>query len=85
MFDIESAEDAEAAMKAIVDYNSAVHAKKGSFKRRRIGFGARPGILVIDMANAWTRPGTPYHCDEMETPSPRWPTSIRPGQTPTLA
>jgi nicotinamidase-related amidase len=66
-FEISSAADAEAAMRAVVDYNASVHLQKGSFMRRRLGFGARPAILVIDMANAWTRPGTPYYCDDMET------------------
>ena len=66
-FEITSWEDAEAAMQAIVDYNAALHRGKGSFMRRRIGFGTKPAILVIDMANAWTRPGTPYTCDGMDT------------------
>lgn len=54
-------------MRAIVDYNAKAHAAKGSFVRRRVGFGAWPAILVIDMANAWTQAGTPYQCDDMET------------------
>jgi nicotinamidase-related amidase len=66
-FEITCAADAEAAMRAVVDYNASLHRGKGSFMRRRLGFGARPGILVIDMANAWTKAGTPYQCDDMET------------------
>ena len=34
---------------------------------RRIGFGKRPALINIDLANAWTRPGYPFTCDGMET------------------
>ena len=33
---------------------------------RRIGFGERPALVNIDLANAWTRPGNPFTCDEMD-------------------
>jgi nicotinamidase-related amidase len=33
---------------------------------RRIGFGQRPALVVIDLANAWTRPGNPFTCDGMD-------------------
>ena len=33
---------------------------------RRSGFGARPAILNIDLANAWTRPGHRFSCDDMD-------------------
>ena len=33
---------------------------------RRVGFGERPALLNIDLANAWTRPGNPFSCDGME-------------------
>lgn len=29
----------------------------------RIGFGKRPALVTVDLANAWTRPGSPYSCD----------------------
>lgn len=66
MIEIKSREEAEAAMRAVVDYNAELHKDKGSFLRPRMGFGAKPAVLVIDLANAWTRPGTPYYCDEMD-------------------
>jgi maleamate amidohydrolase len=34
---------------------------------RRIGFGKRPALLNIDLANAWTQPGFPFTCDGMDT------------------
>jgi maleamate amidohydrolase len=33
---------------------------------RRIGYGSRPALLVIDMAKAWTTPGGPFYCDGMD-------------------
>ncbi len=34
---------------------------------RRIGYGKRPAIINIDLANAWTRPGHAFSCDGMDT------------------
>jgi maleamate amidohydrolase len=33
---------------------------------RRIGFGTRPALVNIDLANAWTRPGNAFTCDGMD-------------------
>ena len=32
--------------------------------QRRIGFGSRPAVISVDLANAWTRPGNPFTCDQ---------------------
>ncbi len=34
--------------------------------QRRIGFGQRPALINIDLANAWTRPGYAFSCDNMD-------------------
>ena len=34
--------------------------------QRRIGFGSRPALVHIDLANAWTRPGHAFSCDGMD-------------------
>lgn len=34
--------------------------------QRRIGFGRRPALVSIDLANAWTRPGNPFTCDKID-------------------
>jgi N-carbamoylsarcosine amidase len=34
--------------------------------QRRVGFGERPALINIDLANAWTRPGNPFTCDGMD-------------------
>src|SRR3712207_8656865 len=33
---------------------------------RSVGFGERPALINIDLANAWTRPGNPFSCDGMD-------------------
>jgi len=48
--------------------------------QRRIGFGRRPAIVSVDLANAWTRPGNPFTCD-ME----KMDTEIMPGMQRLLA
>ena len=40
--------------------------KERGFKRR-VGYGTRPAVIHIDMANAWTRPGHQFSCKNMET------------------
>ncbi len=34
--------------------------------QRRVGFGKRPALVNIDLANAWTQPGNAFSCDGME-------------------
>jgi nicotinamidase-related amidase len=35
--------------------------------QRRIGWGRKPALVNIDLANAWTREGYPFTCEGMET------------------
>jgi nicotinamidase-related amidase len=34
--------------------------------QRRIGFGSKPALINVDLANAWTQPGNPFTCDKMD-------------------
>ena len=34
--------------------------------QRRIGFGRKPALINVDLANAWTRPGNPFTCDDID-------------------
>lgn len=34
--------------------------------KHRVGYGTRPAIIHIDMANAWTRPGHNFTCKNMD-------------------
>ena len=34
--------------------------------QRRVGFGTRPALINVDLANAWTRPGNPFTCEHID-------------------
>jgi nicotinamidase-related amidase len=44
--------------------DSALYQSRGF--QRKIGFGRRPALINIDLANAWTRPGNAFTCDNMD-------------------
>ncbi len=44
------------------DASSKIYRERGF--QRRIGFGSRPALVSVDLANAWTRPGNPFTCDQ---------------------
>ncbi|MET0676618.1 MAG: isochorismatase family protein [Bradyrhizobium sp.] len=44
------------------DASSKIYKERGF--QRRIGFGKRPALVSVDLANAWTRPGNPFTCDQ---------------------
>lgn len=52
------------ALERIFSADSAVYQQRGF--QRRVGFGERPALINIDLANAWTRPGNPFSCDGMD-------------------
>lgn len=41
---------------------SALYKERGF--QRRIGWGKKPALVSVDLANAWTRPGNPFTCDQ---------------------
>lgn len=45
--------------------DSAEYAERGF--QRRVGYGTRPAVIHIDMANGWTRPGHTFSCAHMDT------------------
>jgi len=53
------------ALQTIFSVDSELYRSRGFM--RRIGFGERPALIHIDLANAWTRPGNAFSCDRMET------------------
>ncbi|MEZ5667209.1 MAG: isochorismatase family protein [Alphaproteobacteria bacterium] len=49
-------------LQAAFEAASALYKERGF--QRRIGFGRRPALVSVDLANAWTRPGNPFTCDQ---------------------
>ena len=41
-----------------------IYGKRGF--QRRIGFGRKPALINVDLANAWTRPGNPFTCENID-------------------
>lgn len=52
------------ALERIFSADSSVYQQRGF--QRRVGFGERPALINIDLANAWTRPGNLFSCDQMD-------------------
>ena len=57
--------DVQQALETIFSTDSALYQQRGF--QRRVGFGRRPALIHIDLANAWTRPGNAFSCDGMDT------------------
>lgn len=34
--------------------------------QRRVGFGKKPALISVDLANAWTHPGNPFTCEHID-------------------
>jgi N-carbamoylsarcosine amidase len=58
------ADDITGALESIFSADSELYQGRGF--QRRIGFGERPALVNIDLANAWTRPGNAFTCDGMD-------------------
>ena len=57
-------DDINAALDRIFSADSELYRGRGFM--RRIGAGARPALVNIDLANAWTRPDNPFTCEGMD-------------------
>ena len=54
----------ERMLQQIFAADSAIYGERGF--QRRVGFGARPALVNIDLANAWTQPGHAFSCEGMD-------------------
>jgi len=54
----------EATLQKAFDESTRIYRARGF--QRRIGFGSRPALISVDLANAWTRPGNPFSCERMD-------------------
>ncbi|MGH3011308.1 MAG: isochorismatase family protein [Gaiellaceae bacterium] len=61
-------EDVTEALARIFSVDSELYQGRGFM--RRVGFGERPALVNIDLANAWTRPGNAFTCDGMDVVIP---------------
>jgi len=57
-------DDVKAALETIFDADTGIYRTRGF--QRRVGFGQRPALVHIDLANAWTKPGHAFSCDGMD-------------------
>ena len=51
--------DIRAMLEEIFSADTSIYRQRGF--QRRVGFGMRPALVHIDLANAWTRPGNAVH------------------------
>ena len=58
------AEDVKDALTRVFAADSELYQDRGF--QRRIGYGKRPALINIDLANAWTREGYAFTCDGMD-------------------
>ncbi len=57
-------EDLDRILQQAFDASTKIYRERGF--QRRIGFGQRPALISVDLANAWTRPGNPFTCDKID-------------------
>jgi nicotinamidase-related amidase len=57
-------DDVTRALDTIFSADSELYRNRGFM--RRVGFGERPALINIDLANAWTRPDNPFTCEGMD-------------------
>lgn len=57
-------EEVRKALEVIFAADSEIYQSRGF--QRRIGFGKRPALVHIDLANGWTKPGHAFSCDGMD-------------------
>lgn len=52
----------ERMLQSAFDASTKLYQERGF--QRRVGFGSKPALVSVDLANAWTRPGNPFTCDQ---------------------
>ncbi len=55
-------QDLMSMLEQAFDESTKLYQERGF--QRRVGFGKKPALVSVDLANAWTRPGNPFTCDQ---------------------
>lgn len=58
-------QEIKAALDKVFAADTALYQNRGF--QRRIGWGKKPALVNIDLANAWTREGNAFTCEGMDT------------------
>lgn len=59
-----SVDDLDRILQEAFDASTRIYQERGF--QRRIGFGRKPALISVDLANAWTRPGNPFTCEKVD-------------------
>ncbi len=54
----------DAVLQQAFDESTRIYKERGF--QRRVGFGTKPALVSVDLANAWTRPGNPFTCEKVD-------------------
>ena len=57
--------ETEALLEKLFAKDSELYQNRGF--QRRIGWGKKPALINVDLANTWTQEGSPFTCPGMET------------------
>jgi len=57
--------DVKAALDRVFAHDLTIYNSIGFAKR--LGYGKRPAVVIIDMANAWTQSNGPFLCENMDS------------------
>jgi nicotinamidase-related amidase len=60
----DATQDLDALLQRAFDESTRIYQERGF--QRRIGFGRKPALISVDLANAWTRPGNPFTCEGID-------------------
>lgn len=61
---MQTSDEVRKALEVVFKAYAAFYKTRGF--QRCTGFGNKPALLIIDLANAWTRPGNASTCDNMK-------------------
>ncbi|MDC0074638.1 isochorismatase family protein [Alphaproteobacteria bacterium] len=57
-------DEVKQALEILFQANTEIYLERGF--QRKLGYGNNPAILNIDLANAWTKPGHAFSCNDMD-------------------